>query len=408
MIKKLKRKFILLTAISLFALLLVIVSGINIINFSSAAAESDEILSLLSMNKGGFPDEFFGAAGRPGKLPPMISPELPYEARYFSVSFNKNGDILFAETSQIAAINSTEAIEYAQKALSLNQESGFINQFRFMRSNDGDVVRVVFLNCQRQLNTLQNFLATSFLFALIGYAAVLIAVIFLAERIVRPIAESYEKQKQFITDAGHEIRTPLTIIRANVDILEMELGENESLSDISSQTNRLAMLTEDLVRLSRMEEERSYEMIEFPLSDLVYETASSFKAVAETKNKAITLDIEPMIPLKGNSHAIAQLVSILMDNALKYSNENGRIEVRLAKPSKNVILSLTNTTDTKIDKASLDRVFDRFYRADTSRSSQRGGYGIGLSMAKAIVDSHGGKINAHTADGYSFTIEVIL
>ncbi|MFQ9800920.1 MAG: sensor histidine kinase [Clostridia bacterium] len=185
------------------------------------------------------------------------------------------------------------------------------------------------------------------------------------------MAESYEKQKQFITDAGHEIKTPLTIIKADTDVLEMDFGENEWLSDIRKQTVRLTSLTNDLVYLSRMEEAGdSMAMIEFPFSDVVGEAAASFQALAQTQGKEFQCDIQPMLSLNGNEKAIQQLVGILLDNALKYSPKNGMVSLKVWKQNRAVYLSVLNTTESPVQKDKLDLLFERFYRTDTSRNSQ--------------------------------------
>lgn len=189
----------------------------------------------------------------------------------------------------------------------------------------------------------------------------------------------------------------------------MEFGESEWLTDIQTQANRLTTLTNDLVYLSRMEEANdSLQMIEFPFSDVVSETASSFKALAQTQNKAFQQKIQPLLSLTGNEKAIRQLINILLVNALKYSPDHGTISLALESQNKTVQLSVFNTTEHFIPKESLDLLFERFYRIDQSRNSQTGGYGIGLSVAKAIVEAHNGRIQAKTENGHSLQITVIL
>ena len=221
--------------------------------------------------------------------------------------------------------------------------------------------------------------------------------------------ESYEKQKRFITDAGHEIKTPLTIISANVDILEMELEDNESLQDIRNETKRLRSLTEELVELARMEEsEAGIQKIEFPISEVVEETAKPFVNLAASQKKEIQFDIQPLLTIKGDSGKVKKLVNIFLDNAMKYSPEGGKILLKLNKQNRSICLSVYNTTENKVEREQLSHVFDRFYRTDTSRNSETGGHGIGLSIAKAIVNAHGGKITAQTEDEKSFLIMAVF
>ena len=239
--------------------------------------------------------------------------------------------------------------------------------------------------------------------------AVAALVVLLSRMVMKPVQESYEKQKSFITDAGHEIKTPLTIIDADATILEMDCGEdNEWIKDIRAQVARLSSLTKDLIYLSRMEEEKpQVQMIDFPLSDVITETAQSFQSLARVQEKTFTVDVEPMLNLCGDEKAIAQLISILLDNALKYSDEKGTISLRAYAKGRSVCIEVFNTVE-KVDTSELGRLFDRFYRADKSRNSQTGGYGIGLSIARAVVEAHRGRITASSADGKSLLITAVL
>ena len=221
----------------------------------------------------------------------------------------------------------------------------------------------------------------------------------LADSIVRRdngyiIAESYEKQKRFITDAGHEIKTPLTVIAANVDLLEADIGENECLSDIREETARLSSLTGDLVSLSRMEEaEGAILKTDFPVSDLITEEANTFRAPITAQKKNFSVQVSPNLTMNGSPGAIRQLISILLDNALKYSPEGGGIALSLTASKKELLLTVSNTTKEVMREEELPRLFDRFYRADESRSRATGGSGIGLSMAQMLVSRQKGKLS---------------
>lgn len=423
MIKKLKIKFITLSMTSLFALLAIIIISMNIINYSTVIGEADDILSLLSHNRGRFPEhentdvipgidiKENDMSPRPSNdfLPHHMSPELPYASRYFSVLLDPDGKVAFTDISHIASVDSELAKEYALSVQDDSKDRGFIGNYRFIKYAENDSVRVTFLDCENQLDSFKTFLYTSIIIALCGFTAVFLVMFFIAGKIIRPIAESYEKQKRFITDAGHEIKTPLTIINANVDILEMETGENESLTEIRNQSKRLTKLTNDLTYLAKMEEPNSpMTMIEFPISEVVQKSAEAFKSLAAIQNKTIDLKIMPLLTVKGNDSAISQLVSILLDNAVKYSPEGSTITLSLCEQGRGVILSVSNPTEYLIEQKHLNQVFDRFFRMDASRNSSTGGHGIGLSVAKAIVVSHGGKITASADDKHSFRIDVVF
>ena len=287
---------------------------------------------------------------------------------------------------------------------------------------------MVFLDCARSLGNAQSFLLTSLAVSAAAFALVAALIIFASGKILQPVAESYQKQKGFITDAGHEIKTPLAIIKANIDLMDMELDEKrinraelkENLSDVNDQVDRLTGLTNDLVYLSRMEEaDNSLVMTEVPLSDIVAETAASFEPLAEEKGKAIGTDIEPMISVQGSTKELEKLLSIIIENAVKYSiapravdcgeDEDGMpappvINVALRREGKDAVIEVRNETEGELTNEQLAHVFERFYRMDSSRNSQTGGHGIGLSMASAIVSAHGGKISARTSSGRDFIV----
>lgn len=403
MIKKLRMKFIALTMFSLLMVLLVIIGTINLLNYKRIVENADSVLAILSENNGIFPK--MNNDRRNDGFNPM-SPELPYETRYFSVLIDSTGKILAADMGQIAAVNKDTAVEYARNVFDLNRQKGFMGNYRFIQKASGDNTRIIFMDCGRNLTTFRTFLWISCAISALGLLAVFCMVALLSKRIVKPFSESYEKQKRFITDAGHEIKTPLTIIDADADVLKMDIGENEWLQDIQKQTQRLAELTNSLVCLSRMEEDQNqFQMIDFPFSDVVSETSQSFQALAKSQNKTFNSRIQPMLSLHGDEKALSQLISILLDNALKYSSENGDISLSLEKHNKNIRLSVYNTTEF-ISQENLKYLFDRFYRTDPSRNSGTGGYGIGLSIAKTIVTAHKGKITASTQDEHSLTITV--
>jgi signal transduction histidine kinase len=253
------------------------------------------------------------------------------------------------------------------------------------------------------------FLYASIGISLVGIFAVFLLLVLFSGRIVRPIAESYEKQKRFITDAGHELKTPITIIQADADVLESEMTEeSEWIEDIRRQTRRLSELTADMIFLSRMEEENAaIQMQGFSLSELVEETARSFQALVRSRDKSFRASVAPELRMTGDEKAVARLVSILMDNAMKYSSEGGRVELTLDKDGRNGRLVVKNTS-LPMEKGSADHLLERFARGDSSRNSESGGFGLGLSIARAVTEAHRGKIHAQSEDGESLTVTVEL
>jgi len=191
--------------------------------------------------------------------------------------------------------------------------------------------------------------------------------------------------------------------------LEMEIGENESIDDIKSQAKRLNVLTNDLVYLAKMEEaEGDLAMIDFPVSDIAADTVHSFKSLIKSQKKEFSFHIERMISIKGNAKDIERLIILLMDNAVKYSPAGGEIEFNLKRCGKYIEMTVINDSCVKMDSGGINNIFDRFYRVDESRNSETGGYGIGLSTARAIVSAHGGKIKAEIKENCKFKIIVNL
>lgn len=413
MIKKLKKKFIILATVSMVILMVVLVGIMNIINYSSVVTETDTILDILS----GSNAPFLNLQDMPGKPPPNfkdfvphgMSPEVPYESRYFTVVVSPNGVIGEADFSRIISVDQESVDVYVQKAIESGKDRGFIEQFRYVKQTDDRMTRITFLDCGRKLDSFRAFMWTSMAVGLLGCVIVFVVFLFAAGRIVSPIAESYEKQKRFITNAGHEIKTPLTIIGANLDLLESDYGENESFSDIRTQTKRLSTLTKDLVYLSKMKEsEGKIKRIEFLVSDLIAKTAQQFTAVAQAKHKEYRIEIEPGLTMYGTPEEVSRLTTILLENAMKYSKDGGIVTLDVVSRKKDLIISVFNTTVSPISNESLSHLFDRFYRTDASRNSETGGHGIGLSIAQAITSAHGGKITAETVNGSDFKITVSM
>ncbi len=411
MIHKLKRKFTVLATVSMFLLMTVLIIIMNLVNYSSVVNDSDTVLNVLSQ-----PNAPFSRDITPPSKPEMVkdyiphgmSPEVPYESRYFSVIVTPEGKIMESDLSKIISVDEKSAEEYISKATKSNSDRGFIGQFRYLKIEEEQITRLMFLDCGRKLSSFKAFMWTSIAVGLFGCLIVFILFLFVSGRIVKPIAESYEKQKRFISDAGHEIKTPLTIINANVDLLESN-GEKEELSDIRRETKRLTRLTNDLVMLSKMEENApNVQKIDFPVSDLVSETVDSFHALISSKEIRLTTEITRDLSLNASPDSVRQLVSILMENAIKYTSVGGYISVVLKQTKKSVQLSVINTTDKKINENDLKYVFDRFYRTDDSRNSDCGGHGIGLSIAKAIMDAHKGTIYASTRNGFDFSVTAIF
>lgn len=462
MIRTLRKKFIAIAMLSTALVLFVIIGAINIANYINTNANLDARLELIAYNGGTFPDmnddgnvpaapdnsteALAGSAAdmSPGNstaldgstapddspAPPApdsgssfddqygkhgIDKETPFETRYFSVLLYENGKVSTIDTGRIASVSTSEASKYATSLYAKGRTKGFIDQYKYLsisttNTSGDDMVLYVFINCSKELMTIKTYALASVGISLIGLLVVFILVCFFSKTVTKPMAESYEKQKRFITDASHEIKTPLTIIDANTEVLEMMEGENEWTESIRKQIARLTSLTEKLVFLSRMDEDATrLEMLDFNISDAILDTVMPFETVAASKGKSLEISVAPDISYTGNETNIRQMVSLLLDNAIKYSSDNGaiRLDFSIGTNGKTKILSVWNTVD-EIEAGRLDYLFERFYRIDKSRNSKTGGFGIGLSVVQAIVQAHNGKVSAKSEDGKSIEFTISL
>jgi len=410
MIKSLRKKFILVSMCSMLAVLLGIVGGILTTGYRRIAERADHVLQMLAENNGEF--LFEDMERRPPEKPERtqedfrLSPELPYETRYFSVIYDEEGTVLETKTGNIAAVQEADAETYGNAVWNKGKTKGFYGSYRYLIQKKTESMGI-FMDCSRELDSFYVLLRASIFLSFLGLSMVLILVLFFSKRVFRPVAESYEKQKQFITDAGHELKTPLTIIDANTEVLEMTEGENEWTVSIRKQVKRLTRLTQQMVELTRMEEGKgTEEMCMLCLSQVIQEAAAPFCQVAENEGKKLLLSIEPGIQGNANEMLLYQLVSLLLDNALKYSLPESSISLTFRKKGKRAELVVSNETD-MVSKGDLDILFERFYRTDASRNSETGGSGIGLSVAKAIVQSHKGRIHAASADGRTIVVTAL-
>lgn len=418
MIKKLRRKFVVIAALCLLIVEVLIIGSINIINIMNINKGENHILELLSENEGKFPELF--KHGKEKSDPPpendekpepdgdrrMITAETKYQTRYFTVLFNASGDPVRVDTGHIAAVSSDEAIDYAEQAAEKGGRNQYIGNYRYtvsQKENGGSLY--IFLDCTKDIATKNSFLIISVSIAAAGYLLVCVMIIVFSKRAVKPFIESYEKQRRFITDAGHEIKTPLAIISANTEVIEMTSEPSEWTESIKNQITRLDGLIANLMRLARMEEDSvKYTFSEFDFSAAAKDTAEPFITLAETKGKRLETDMENGLHYTGDEGAIRQLISILIENAVKYCDSGGTVRAELYRSSngKNIKLKVINSCKNP-PEGDLSRLFDRFYRSDTSRSRDEGeretGYGIGLSIAKAVCDAHKGKISAKAVNG---------
>lgn len=396
MIYSLRRKFIRVSALSILIVFFAIFSVMFLVNNRQLNRTMDTLTDAIASNGGVFPE--FEASRR--AVPSegfyhndIITEETRFSTRFFTVRMDGEEETVTINVDSVFSISEEQALNYAKEALKKGKERGWVSDYRFKSCETENGTVLVFVNGEMNRMMTERSLL-SFLLVLGGSGLfILILIILISKRVVRPVAESYEKQKQFITDANHELKTPLTLILSNLDIVESEVGKNEWLDDIRCEGERMRMLVNQLVALSRMDEDRpNLNIARFSLSDAAADTISEFKQLARDSGKTLSADVEPAVECKGDEGMIRRLMAILLDNAVKYCDEKGAIQVAVYEKHHPVIT--VENTCANVENMELGRLFDRFYRADRARTFD-GSFGVGLSIAKAIARKHRGDICAY-------------
>jgi len=326
-----------------------------------------------------------------------ISPDNAMAARFFLVKFAEDGSVERTDTSRIYSVTAQEAEQMAQAVLEGEKETGVQDRFLYLRRTDRSDslgTTVVFMDISSQVSSVTSMLMISLAIFAVSWLLMLLFVMLLSKRAIAPIAENIVRQKQFVTNAGHELKTPLAIILANTEALELFSGESKWTRNIKAQTHRLSELMQNLLTLSKMDEAGTdLPLREFDLGSLIAEAAAPFEEPA--REKGIDFQVEaPSITVKANRESIGQLIGILLDNAVKYTPEGGEIRVTAAVEGKKAVLREANSIDPSDAAEDPELLFDRFYRKDSARTQKGGGYGIGLSAARAIANANRAEIHA--------------
>lgn len=438
MIKRLRIRII-LSAILAFALVIVFVSIlVNVINYRMVTNQADDTLAAIAEFEGQKLNELpdFGNApnfekkpdfndgpdfendsafmdSNDGKLPipPFMgkeNPEAEYITRFFVARYDDDGNIIEISDDNISETSREETKDLTEIAIGKKANSGYIREYRYLKGKNDSNNIVVFLNVMQDQQHLKALELITILVAIFSLLIVSILVIIFSGTAIKPIVQNIEQQKQFITDASHELKTPLTSILTSIDVLTMEDGDNEWTENIRNQSTRMTKLVGELVTLSRLDEAKPiYVKEEFSLSDISWEILEVYQSGAKAKNISIKTDIEENLCINGDKSAIGQMLSVLLDNAIKYSRGEGDITFKVYENHSKVNIEISNPAD-YAESIDVKRLFDRFYRPDSSRNVNDGGSGIGLAIAKAVVEAHGGKISAQCPKGKTMIIKVCL
>lgn len=384
MIKKLRRKFILISALSVFFVLFITIASINISNYLIINNDASLILNEIN-NEGPKPD-----------MGPGNDSSHHIDLRqehYFIVSFNNDGSIKEIDNRQMFIYTKEQCEELALKVYNNELKGNKYETFRFKKSVKQDnLTYVSFLDIKERLDSFNNFLLMSSTIS-IGAYVILIGLIILASKIAfKSSEEAYKKQKRFITNASHELKTPITVISTDLDLIEMDYGKNEWSESIRDQLKRLTDMTNQLVTLSKLEEDDAsrFPFMDFSINEVCKNVIDSFVPSFKKENIKFSYNITGNITMFGNKNLINELIHIFLDNSLKYTGgDNKNSYFVVSKNNKGKIEMRFSNTINKDDEVDIKQIMDRFYR---SPSNQKEGSGVGLSIAKEIIDLHKGKI----------------
>lgn len=429
MIRKLREKFILITMVSMLIILVLVLGSVNIANMYQMDKETSRILEFVvnnnmdmvhnkePMEENQEPEQESNQEDSkpepaPEKNPqrdrPMaeMNPELMYTTRYFSVLFHESGEIARVDTEFIAAVSKEQAEEYGEQAFQSGKEKGYLGIYKYCVVEKPDGKRIVFLDCNEKIKSCMTVLLTSVIVGVVSYCILFILIAAMSRRAVKPVIESIEQQKRFVSDAGHELKTPLAIISANADVLSLTTPENQWIRSIKNQTRRMDALVKELLMLNRIEEKKEKKKFEeISLTEIAEDMVSSFQAVAQEKGKTLVSEIQQGITMLGDKNEIRNIFSVLLDNGVKYALPESEIQVFVLKEKHKNKIMVKNLCE-PITEGNLDNMFERFYRLDSSRSRETGGFGIGLSIAKEAVKLHKGsiKVDYSEKEGICFTV----
>ena len=396
MFRKLKIRFILLASAAIVCILLTMIAVLNSVRFLQTNGEIQAVLNILSANNGDFPSVEETAESLQND---RITIDTIYQYRYFSVVYKEDKTLYSTNLDHLSNLSKEQALSYANKVIKDSRSSGVFkvgSQFySYQITQDSKTKRylLVVLDSTNYLESRNDFFWLSIQLCFYSFIFFVLVVSGFSNFAIRPYIKNYENQKRFITTAGHELKTPLAIISANTELQELMTGENEWTESTKDQVKRLSNLINQMVVLARLEEQPDVTLVDVNFSEVVKKVAGNFKSVIEKAGKKYEIKLQEDIHVKATEDELYELVSILIDNACKYCDDDGQIFVTLTKAKRGKRARLT-VANSYADGKNVDysRFFDRFYREDESHNQKQPGYGIGLSMAESLVRIFKGRI----------------
>ena len=396
MFRKLKIRFILLASAAIVCILLTMIAVLNSVRFLQTNGEIQAVLNILSANNGDFPSVEETAESLQND---RITIDTIYQYRYFSVVYKEDKTLYSTNLDHLSNLSKEQALSYANKVIKDSRSSGVFkvgSQFySYQITQDSKTKRylLVVLDSTNYLESRNDFFWLSIQLCFYSFIFFVLVVSGFSNFAIRPYIKNYENQKRFITNAGHELKTPLAIISANTELQELMTGENEWTESTKDQVKRLSNLINQMVVLARLEEQPDVTLVDVNFSEVVKKVAGNFKSVIEKAGKKYEIKLQEDIHVKATEDELYELVSILIDNACKYCDDDGQMFVTLTKAKRGKRARLT-VANSYADGKNVDysRFFDRFYREDESHNQKQPGYGIGLSMAESLVRIFKGRI----------------
>lgn len=387
--KILRKKFIIFAMSAVTVLLVVLIGAISGFSWIILNRQSDAVLHILVSADDQFTNmEFHG----PKPFAPPMNMDTIRSARFFTVLTDQNGTVLDVNIDQISSVSTEQAAQYAAQ---ITDASGKIDGYKYEVKQFGSDRLIFFMDMANQVSTFVMVLSISSAIAFICWLLILLFVVLFSGRVVRPILAGMEKQKQFITNAGHELKTPLAIIQSNNDAATLIYGESKYSKNIRTQTQRLNVLMTNLLTLAKLDEETELPTERVDISELISGMLSVCEDAVAEKQIAFSLNIQPHIFLQVHRDTFSWMISSLLDNAVKYTPEGGTIYFSVMNKGGHVEITEENTCGIS-SNFDPERFFERFYRGDSARTQNNSssGYGIGLSAARAIAETFGGTLTA--------------
>lgn len=409
MFRKLRIRFIAIASLAILIVLFSVVGVLNSARHVQTVNEINKILTLISDNGGTFPSVSIATS----ELGDTVSVDTLFQYRFFSAVVDKDGNITSLNLSSISDLTDKQVENYLIK---INKSGDTRGDFRYnnhtysylVTDESDDSTLIVVLDSTNQVEENITLVHLSLWMSGVSFAFFFLMVSIFSGRVIEPFIRNYERQRRFITNAGHELKTPLAIISANNELVEMMNGESEWTKSTNDQVERMTGLINSLVAMARLEEQPEVVLTDLNFSAIAEDAAEDFKGPVIKDGKQFVMEIQPDIHVKAEEKSLFELVTLLVDNANKYCDAGGTVSVKLSKANRlsKARLEISNTY-AEGKNVDYSKFFERFYREDESHNNKKSGYGIGLSTAQTMVKLFKGSISvSYSGDTITFLVSL--